>query len=157
MKSKPEAISPPEHFNIPRIDIRPRPNKTPKPMLEALQELSCDGRLKAKSHRFLQDDLTKLRSEADFREAFHGLLVTQQLLGPLHSNYCRSLEAMRKVLESYAKHVDHWYEMSESFVDAWTRFSEVLKKHIPAEYWEHVHASLSRDLANWQQMRMKKK
>ena len=73
-----------------------RQREAAKPMLEAVQELQADSRLKSAAYSFLKTDITKLGSVADFRQAYSGLSSCIQLLGPLSRNYTDTLNSMRR-------------------------------------------------------------
>jgi hypothetical protein len=70
-----------------------------RPMIEALQAMTADSRLKSQAYHFLKSDLMKLKSVADFTQAYAGLLAAQQLLGPMNDGYRQALKEMRVILD----------------------------------------------------------
>ncbi|MGO9120493.1 MAG: hypothetical protein ACLQPD_23125 [Desulfomonilaceae bacterium] len=111
-----------------------------KTMLQALQDLRADGQTKSAAFHFLKADFSMLQSEERFMEAYHGLLCAQQLLGPMHPDYQKSLVEMRKALDSFARRfqVEALREAAFFRVEAeelWLRLLETTRNHIPYQEW----------------------
>jgi hypothetical protein len=118
------------------------PKTAPLPMLEALQNLQCDSRLKSAAYNFLKADITKLRSEADFTQAYSGLSSSVQLLGPLSSNYVKTLSEIRKMLDVSIKRrllpAIKLEEVSAEVESCWWDVCGVFKEYVPAAVWAEL-------------------
>lgn len=106
-----------------------------RPLLEVLQGLNCDGRTKSAAFHFLRSDLSRLHSSEAFRQAFNGLIACQQLLAPLHPNYTKALESMRKSLDNYYRASmtstpKEWIDLVTQVVK---EISGIAEKHSPPD------------------------
>ena len=111
-----------------------------KPLLEALQELNCDGKTKSAAFSFLKKDFTQVRSERDFQEAFNGLMALDQLLSPQHRAYRDAIAGLRKTLEAYHK-VNKWLlpdEAVKRLEAGWREICQTFQKYLPVEAWEGI-------------------
>jgi len=119
----------------------PPKEKPLKPMIDALNDLkTADGTVKAAAFKVLRQDLSQVRTETQFREAFSGIGALNQLLGPVHRSYAVAIEGMRKNLESYHR-VNKWLLPDESvqiLEHSWKTLCEVFKAHLPAETWQGI-------------------
>jgi len=110
------------------------------PLIEQLQVLDCDGRLKSVAFTFLRCDMSQLKTEQDFRTAFDGLLAVGQLLTPLHPGYRNAVDEMRKGLVAYHK-INKWLLPDEAVTlieNNWKALCQTFQKHLPSEAWQVV-------------------
>jgi len=110
-------------------------------MLDALSALTnADGTIKGLAFKVLRQDLSQIKTESQFREAFAGIAALNQLLAPVHRSYAVAIEGMRKNLESYHR-VHKWLLPDEAVTRieaSWKAICEVFKKHLPREAWQGV-------------------
>jgi len=111
-----------------------------KSLLEALQELNCDGTQKSAAFNFLKRDFSQIRSEKDFQDAFNGLMALDQLLSPQHRSYRDAIANIRKTLATYHS-VSKWLLPDEAVTrieTSWNALCETFRKHLPPETWEKI-------------------
>lgn len=111
-----------------------------KPLLEVLAGLNCDGRTKSLAYNFLRTDLSRLDSDESFRKAFAGLIAAEQLLAPLHPNYARCLDSMRKSLMAFQKsHYDMTPAQWRVEIPAlWKECCGIFRRFCPPDEWRKV-------------------
>jgi hypothetical protein len=114
-----------------------------KPMIEAVQELQADSRLKSAAYNFLKTDITKLRSNDDFTQAYSGLSACLQLLGPLSRNYTDTLNSMRKLIDQSIRKcllpACACATCKDEILGVWQDVCETcFKPHLRAEIWQTV-------------------
>jgi hypothetical protein len=116
--------------------------EAPKPMLEALQALQCDSRLKSAAYNFLKADITQLKSEADFRQVYAGLNACMQLLGPLGTGYRETLQDIRRTLDYSVKRrllpARGFDQAITELQEAWSQAMDMLLSYAPQEVQEQV-------------------
>ncbi|MGO9118499.1 MAG: hypothetical protein ACLQPD_12945 [Desulfomonilaceae bacterium] len=115
-------------------------------MLQVLQGMAADGAVKASAYRFLKANFSMLQSEESFKRAYHGLLCAQQLLGPLDSNYRKSLVEMRKSLDSFARRFQVEALQEAAFFrvearDLWYALLNTTRNHLPYPNWYNFYQS----------------
>lgn len=94
-----------------------------------------DSRLKRDAFHFLRCNLSRLRTAAQFREAFQGLLAAQQILSPQDVNYRRSLADMQKTLATFAKHFAVGPDLAEQLNQVWQKAVDLLAEAVPSDKW----------------------
>jgi len=109
-------------------------------MLDALAAMNADGTAKGLAFKVLRQDLSQVKTESQFREAFAGIAALNQLLAPVHKSYAVAIEGMRKNLESYHR-VHKWLlpdEVVTRIEASWKALCETFRKHLPVETWEQI-------------------
>jgi hypothetical protein len=119
--------------------------KQAQPLLTALQKLKVDPAVKTPALEFLTSDFSVLRSKEEFAKAFAGLGRCQTLLGPLNINYCRTLEAHRRLLVTFAKLATEWQQIwfQGDVAHAWSSTLPLLEAHLPPPIWEKIKTNLN--------------
>jgi len=111
-----------------------------KPLLEALQELNCDGMQKSAAFNFLKRDFSQIRSEKDFQDAFNGLMALDQLLSPQHRSYRDAIANIRKTLATYHS-VSKWLlpdDAVKRLEASWREICKTFQQHLPVAVWEGI-------------------
>jgi len=121
-----------------------------KTMLQALQDLRADGRTKSAAFYFLKSDFSMLQNEESFRRSYHGLVCCLQLLGPIHSDFQKSLMEMRKALDGFARQFRSKAADEAGFFqayakDLWYALLNTTRNYLPYENWYRFY-KLGKDL-----------
>jgi hypothetical protein len=101
-------------------------------LFDALQSRKADSRIKTAAFYFLRADWGRLETAQDFAKAYDGLQACIQILGPLGADYLKSLEAMRKALESLSAERVRWTNAEFTAVtrEIFPRILEVLRGQV---------------------------
>jgi len=114
-------------------------------LILALEKLNVAEEVKIPARLFLSMDLSQLQNRNQFFEAFSGLSRCEQLLGPVHISYGRTLEAQRKLLASHARLAvqcqQTWFQ--SDVLSIYQQILSLLEQHLDPEIWSLIREKMN--------------
>ncbi|MBM4327317.1 MAG: hypothetical protein FJ118_09155 [Deltaproteobacteria bacterium] len=111
-----------------------RQEAAPKPLLELLQQTQADSNLKTRCFHLLRSNLSRVKSPRDFERLYDGLFACITILGPQGDAYLKTLDRLRRTLDSAAAE----HERAGGWMDLIVSIIQNLVPHMVPDLWARI-------------------